>query len=251
MDRAYLEYVRSGNRTVQVQGSIDTLSQHGATASNFAGTGPFSFTVYGGNLGGIIYTVKTRAVPTGCESTEWKSETAVRCHVGHGVRGTRRVMMTLGQFTGSLSQAWSADAGTSRKFLNLSLEANQPGTGSMSLTVHGTGFGFMMYTSQYRIGSTGCEATNWRSQTSVQCLVGQGISGTKHVAITMGERGGSRSQGWSVDLPGLSVMRRSNRPPIPLGLGMGRQGARRRDGHPERRCDVARATAARELGGWQ
>ena len=33
---------------------------------------------------------------SGCEATEWESETSMRCMVGHGARGTRRVVMTAG-----------------------------------------------------------------------------------------------------------------------------------------------------------
>ena len=68
---------------------------------------------------------------------------------------------------------------------------NSAGTGSASVTVHGAGLGLVMLTAMGRSGHTGCEGTEWESETSVRCLMGHGARGTRRVAMTAGERSGS------------------------------------------------------------
>eukprot|EP00001_Collodictyon_triciliatum_P158170 27748_6 len=67
---------------------------------------------------------------------------------------------------------------------------NRAGTGSASVTVHGASMGLVALTAMVRSGQTGCEGTEWESETSVRCLVGHGARGTRRVVMTTGERGG-------------------------------------------------------------
>ena len=243
---------------------------------NRGGTGSGSVTVHGGSLGLVAYTSMVRSGATGCEGTEWESETSVRCLTGRGTRGTRRVVMTAGSRLGSLSSTISFDGsvfyGVARKHraacdivrsqgsrcsvvfsslppsslwlvsadvigaINTSssdqdrgcgpmhriansltrvlgsndtsitvsldaeeidwaccscngdrligqvtitqvdpyLSANRAGTGSASVTVRGANLGLVAYTSMVRSGATGCEGTEWESETSVRCRRGTG-----------------------------------------------------------------------------
>ena len=177
------------------------------TRLNAAGTGSTSVTVHGASMGLVSYTGRAREGQTGCEATEWESETSMRCMVGHGARGTRRVVMTVGERGGSVSQAWSIEA----PGLSIMTRLNAAGTGSTSVTVHGASMGLVSYTGRAREGQTGCEATEWESETSMRCMVGHGARGTRRVVMTVGERGGSVSQAWSIEAPGLSITRRGNR----------------------------------------
>ena len=174
---------------------------------NAAGTGSTSVTVHGASMGLVSYTGRAREGQTGCEATEWESETSMRCMVGHGARGTRRVVMTVGERGGSVSQAWSIEA----PGLSIMTRLNAAGTGSTSVTVHGASMGLVSYTGRAREGQTGCEATEWESETSMRCMVGHGARGTRRVVMTVGERGGSVSQAWSIEAPGLSIMREGQR----------------------------------------
>merc|ERR1719506_951768 len=89
---------------------------------------------------------------------------------------------------------------------------NRGGTGSASMTVHGASMGLVAYTGKARHGhDTGCEATEWESETSVRCLVGHGSRGTRRVVMTGGDRGASMTEGWSWDMAGMSVAGRGNR----------------------------------------
>jgi hypothetical protein len=119
-------------------------------------------------------------------------------HWGHGAGGTRRSVMTVGQRIGSVSKAWSVDAMS----MSRTRRGNRAGTGSASMTVHGSSVGTVTYTVRGRIGHTACEGTDWQSETSVRCLEIHGCRGTQRVAMTAGagELSGSASQGWSFDI---------------------------------------------------
>jgi hypothetical protein len=115
--------------------------------------------------------------------------------------------MTVGEQAGSMSGAYSV----SPSFLSVMTRGNMPGTGSAPVTVHGASLGFVAYTGRGRVGQTGCEATDWESETSVRCMVGRGVQGTRRVAMTAGERVGSGSAAYSVDVGAVSVSRGYNR----------------------------------------
>ena len=91
-----------------------------------------------------------------------------------------------------LLAAWTCNSGSvddsapvRRRY---SLDGNRGGTGSASVTVHGSSLGLVAFTALGRMGQTGCEGTEWESETSVRCRVGQGIRGTRRVAMTAGYR---------------------------------------------------------------
>ena len=156
------------------------------------------------SLGLMAYTGMVRSGETGCEGTEWESETSVRCLMGHGARGTRRVAMTAGERSGSMSEGYSVDGGS----MSVMRRENRAGTGSASVTVHGSSTGLTGYTQSMRAGHSACEATHWEAETSVRCQVMHGTQGTRRVLATAGSRSGSVTDVWSVDLTTLSLSRR-------------------------------------------
>ena len=175
--------------------------------SNRAGTGAASLTVHGSSMGIVCHTAKGETGHTGCEGTSWESETSVRCTVGHGSGLSRRVAISVRSRGGSTSQAWSADGSG----LSLSRRSNRAGTGSASVTVHGSSMGIVCDTVRGRTGHTGCEGTSWESETSVRCRLGHGSRNSRAMVMTLGSRRGSTSQAWSADGSGLSLLLRSNR----------------------------------------
>jgi hypothetical protein len=186
--------------------SVDRDAISLTSSSNRAGTGAASVTVHGSGLSLTGLTSRVRLSWTGCQATDWGSETSVRCRVGHGAQGTRRLVMTVGQGSGSVSQAWSVDADV----ISLAGQSNRAGTGSASVTVHGAGMGIVRHTAKGRAGHTGCEGTDWQSETSVRCRVGHGSGLSRRVVMTVGSQGGSVTEAWSADGSGLSRLRRSN-----------------------------------------
>ena len=151
-------------------------------------------------MGLVSYTGRAREGQTGCEATEWESETSMRCMVGHGARGTRRVAMTVGERGGSVSQALSMDLGS----LSLLRRVNRAGTGSASVTVHGIGLGLSFFTTMIRFGQSICEVTEWESDSALRCLSGSAVRGSRRVAITSMLEVGSITHSFSLDLPTLT-----------------------------------------------
>jgi hypothetical protein len=152
-------------------------------------------------MGLETYTGRGLNGKTGCEATEWESETSVRCLMTHEDRGTRRVVMTAGERGGSVTQTYSSDCSC----LSYIRPSNRAGTGSVSVTVHGSNFGLIVDTFKVRLGQSSCEATEWESEASVMRLFGQGASGTHRSVMTVGQRIGSVTQAWSVDMTGTLV----------------------------------------------
>ena len=191
--------------------SVDVGSVSLMRRVNHAGTGSASVTVHGGSLGLVAYTSMVRSGATGCEGTEWESETSVRCLVGRGARATRRVVMTAGDVAGTGSDAMSWDAYGSVSAITGVL--NRASTGSSSLTVHGAGLGSRRYSLAARARNTACEATAWESDSSVRCLHQASFRGTKRVSITSGERVGSGTEMFmmSIDKGVVSTARKTNR----------------------------------------
>ena len=62
-----------------------------------------------------------------------------------------------------------------------------------------------------RVGHSACEASDWVSETSVNCRVGGGVLGSRRVTVTAGDRPGSLTEALSFDVPSLSVLTRGNR----------------------------------------
>ena len=119
---------------------------------------------------------KTRIQSTACEETIWNSDTQAVCKAPAGMFATRKAIVTIGTnaVPGTISQAISYDGPTIS-----SKSENRVRTGSGSVTVHGAGMGLVsVYTGRAREGQTGCEATEWESETSVRCQVSEGGRGT-------------------------------------------------------------------------
>eukprot|EP00961_Rhodomonas_salina_P169000 2277046-Rhodomonas_salina.1 len=66
------------------------------------------------------------------------------------------------------------------------LTSNRASTGSVSVTVSGSGLGQAGYSSGARRGVTACESSTWQSDTAISCQTSAGVSGTMRVAVTSG-----------------------------------------------------------------
>ena len=193
--------------------SIDSATISTGRRSNVAGTGSLSMTVHASSMGFATYSSRFRHGDTGCESTEWVSESSVRGLVGRGAQGTRRISMTVGNRVGSVSSVLSVDSvylcAANNASNSSTHSANHASTGSASITVHGSDLGQFFLTPMLRAGMSACESTEWGSETAVRCRIGRGSLGTLRNTMTTGQRSGSISQVWSWDGPvmsGLGVM---------------------------------------------
>ena len=197
---------QAGSISQSITFDVGQLSQ--VTSGNRASTGATSVTVTGAGLGLAAYTTMMRVHDTAGEATEWESETAVRCIVGHGTRGTRRVAVTAGDRAGSVSQTFSVDV----PVLSVMFPTNNPTTGVLMCTLRGSFLGLMGDSQKGRIGGSACEQTIWEAQTALRCKVPAGIRGTRKIVATAGRRAGTRTEIFSYDgPPGVSAMGLLNR----------------------------------------
>merc|ERR1719183_2753369 len=148
---------------------------------NAASTGSVSMTVSGSGMGVSDYTGSARVGGTACETTVgWESDSSVRCQSAGGVYGTLRVSVTAGGRAGTTTEAASYDVASPSGVVR----GNAASTGSVSMTVSGSGMGVSDYTGSARVGSSLCEASVWISDTRIECLVSGGIMSTLRVSVT-------------------------------------------------------------------
>mmetsp|Transcript_29238 Transcript_29238/g.45802 ORF Transcript_29238/g.45802 Transcript_29238/m.45802 type:complete len:574 (+) Transcript_29238:293-2014(+) len=189
--------------------SADTVAVSEMGMRNVAGrTGVASVTVHGRNLGEWVHSGRSRVGETGCQATGWESEASVRCRLSKLTSaGTRIVRVTGGARIGSLSEGMTTD------LMGMIWEGSgnmAGGTGSSSLTVHGSSFGMEEYSGRSRVGVTGCEATAWASETSIWCDVKSLGWGCLRVLVTVQSQTKSMSNAMSADTVGMSGLGRIN-----------------------------------------
>ena len=153
---------------------------------------------------------------SGCEFTEWRSETAVRVRVISGVtmRGSAGAIVTSALRCESISSMFSFDGAQQ-------ISALRSHNGAISalhtiklVTSRGPPSaipGFAEYfhkdfTFVARIGYSSCERTAWTSSSQIGCLVPKGAGSTLHVYLTGGSGIGTMSDFFSFDSPNQDVL---------------------------------------------
>jgi hypothetical protein len=181
---------RVGTQTEVFSWDLPSLSS--VQMGNRASTGSTSVTIQGHAFSEVGLTFGARIGHTSCESSEWESDTQVRCRFPSGVRGTLRVAVTAGQRAGTLTEAFSFDVSVRGDNAAVpTTQFNVPSTGSISVTVIGADFGTYLSTLSQRVGMTTCEASDWQSDTSTVCRVASGVHGTLRTSVTVGLRAGT------------------------------------------------------------
>ena len=174
------------------------LSRNGSSTTGnvpWAGT---TVTVFGGGFGPYKSTPGARLGFTALEASSWSSETMLLCRGGRTDRfQPRNLMVTGGERLGTLSDAVTLDLADVQSLSTLTA-SNSAGTGSTSLTVHGINLGMMTFTHAAH-QQTGCEGTEWESETALRCLVSASTFGTRRVTVTGGQQIGSVSEATTID----------------------------------------------------
>jgi len=155
------------------------------------------------NLGQNDYTGMARIGETGCESTEWLSDSEIECLQAAGVFGTMRLAVTAGARPGTTTEALSYDVPSLTNSELTIVFTNGPTTGNEWIDVEGMNLGQNDYTGMARIGETGCESTEWLSDSEIECLHAAGVFGTMRLAVTAGARPGTTTEAFSFDSPSL------------------------------------------------
>ena len=125
-----------------------------------------------------------RVGQTGCERSEWMSETAVMCLPSHSISGTRRVSVTSGVMAGSVTGMVSADTGV----VSVLGTSNVMLPGGETIVVMGSGLGAYGYTAFVVVGQTSTESTDWISESSVMCKTPAGVFKPLRMTLTLGEQ---------------------------------------------------------------
>jgi len=163
---------------------------------------------------------------SGCEASVWVSDSGAVCKVGRGVGGSSRrgwglpAVVTGGMQRGSLTQAWSYDAGV---VSSVGGSTNGASSGGASVSVAGRGYGVAGVSLGVRVGralsdggmegGSGCEASVWVSDSGAVCKVGRGVGGSSRrglsvwglpVFVTGGMQRGSLTEAWSYNSAAVS-----------------------------------------------
>ena len=187
--------------------SVDGGAVSAVGSRNAAATGATWLVVLGAGLGVPSTTTGVRLGQTACESSDWVSDTSVRCKHSQGGRMSLRALVTVhGGGRGSISAAFSYD----RVQLSSARRGNAAASGSASVTIHGAGLGLAGNTLSVRYGETACERTVWGSETAVWCAVARRTGASQSVIVTAGGRAGSTTWAHSVDVGTVSNMQRAN-----------------------------------------
>ena len=180
--------------------SVDGAQLSVVAMLNIAGAAPKSITIFSATIGAHTATEMVRVGQTGCERSEWMSETAVMCLPSHSISGTRRVSVTSGVMAGSVTGMVSADIG----FVMHSRLGNLVSHGSEVVSVVGFGFGLFASCFSARVGVSGAEASGWMSDTCVSCRSPEGMWRSWRVSLTLGSQTTSLTRTLSYEAPIVS-----------------------------------------------
>jgi hypothetical protein len=163
--------------------TYDLPTPSSVAKSNGPTTGGVAVTIYGHGIGENDYSARLRMGDSGCESSTWVSDSSVVCVVGSGVGGGgKTVTVSSGVQDGSMSEGWSYDV----PVVSSVAKTNGASTGGFDVTVVGRGFGTSGYSVGVRVGGSGCERSDWVSDSSVVCGVSGGVGDGKGVVVSSG-----------------------------------------------------------------
>ena len=168
--------------TVSDAFSFDVMTASGCSGTNRHGTGASSLTIHGTAFGQIDITPHLRVGSTSCASSLWHSDTTITTLATRGSWSSRRVSLTAFSIASSLSMAFSVD----RIAMSEVVSGNRPGTGALSVTVIGMGFGSLQNSAQMRSAQTQMDFSIWTSDTAVRCSIVSGVRATRRVLMTVG-----------------------------------------------------------------
>lgn len=159
----------------------------------------------GNNFFSESTTANARLSQTGCEATNWRSSTLLRCRPGAGTAATHSVIVTsAGGRYGSRSEGISFDVPDISEVINW----NGPAVAASTelLTLSGMNFGVFSTSVASRIGATHSENTVWTSMSALTALLVNGLvapydnsATANYIAVSVGERVGCSIDSFSYD----------------------------------------------------
>ena len=77
-------------------------------------------------------------------------------------------------------------------------------SGSVAVSVSGSGLGAAAYTHGVRVGGSACEASEWGADSSAVCALASGAAGTRRAVVSLAAQSGTASALMSYDAAELS-----------------------------------------------
>ena len=194
--------------TLSVAFTYNRPALRGSTATNQASdpTGPL--TVFGENFGAYRSSARARVAGTSAQATYWFSDTAARCRAAFGLGGSHQLVFTAARgSSGTLTDTLSYDAPS----VHALAQGNGPALGGRVLSVSGFSFGRFDASPRAQVaggaahghlaGGTGCEATEWASESALVCVVARGLFSPKDVAATVAVQVATSTSLFTYDRP--------------------------------------------------
>ena len=125
----------------------------------------------------------------------WASETTVSCQTPAGVRTSKRVVVTSGERTSTITEVLSYDI----HYVTAATRTNIAATGSTSVTISGVSYGHLGRSMAARLGDTAMEETIWVSDTSINSKSGVGARGTLRMVVTAGSHAATLTEAVSYE----------------------------------------------------
>jgi hypothetical protein len=156
-----------------------------------------SLTVFGFDFGGamLAHSAGAGVGETACEISTWISQSTLNCKAASYLRESNYVYVTVCDSQGSLTEFHSFNTPKVR----LIRRRNGPFSGALSATVHGIFFGPFDNSNQLHFGFTSSEASDWRSDSSVQAKVSYGLQTTLEIYLTANVNPCTVTQSFSYD----------------------------------------------------
>eukprot|EP00960_Hanusia_phi_P064425 765790-Hanusia_phi.AAC.9 len=159
--------------------------------ANGPGAGGFTVTLHGRDLGDGDLGQKARLGGTACDATTWLSLTTIYCQVAsYGGAGIdKSVVVTISKRNLGFSQTLELDVTGKFSFDSPKITAlanyNGPSFAGIALAVLGSDFARTDWTAKMSLGSTACETTRWRSESTIFCQNAPSTSDSLPITLTM------------------------------------------------------------------
>ncbi|MGB1593139.1 MAG: IPT/TIG domain-containing protein, partial [Promethearchaeia archaeon] len=195
--------------------SYDGSTMRGTTRTNTPSTGSSSLTVSGLGFGNKQASLSARLSSSVAGETLWCSLTSIPVAFASGSGKAPVLTVSIVQQSSSASELVSYDSPGLFRF-----PGNGPTSGGVVIPLVGHSFGVSDYSPGVRVGrdgrrinsvmnytSTGsfkCRYSEWHSDTSLLCNIGQGSGSGLDIMATVGLQSGSYTHVFSYDAPELS-----------------------------------------------
>ena len=178
-----------------------------------AASGGTMVTIIGSNFGATNNNPSVTIGGRPCQNVVWLSNSKLQCLTPAGIGiGDVRVFI--------LDESSPENFGTIFEFdaplITRLVPDHGPGTGGITLTVHGTNFGTLDSKPQIKVGGSNCQSTAWKSNTEVLCVTpkGQGLSKDVLVDILGQPSKSSANIKFSYNGPSVTALDPNNGPTI-------------------------------------